>query len=110
MKWSPNGQWMLGRMLQRYVGWLPSYWLWLELPDTIKNRELAYELVEEVNACIDKMESIENDEVEANDYEELDENELKFEIDEEKVESMKVMSTLNETFICTIFVDYTVLK
>ena len=82
----------------------------MELPDTIKNRELAYELVEEVNACIDKMESIENDEVEANDYEELDENELKFEIDEEKVESMKVMSTLNETFICTIFVDYTVLK
>ena len=53
------------------------------VPDTIKNRELSYELVEEVNAFTYEMESIQDDEVEADDDKELDENELKFEIDED---------------------------
>ena len=53
------------------------------VPDTIKNRELSYELVEKVNAFIYEMESMQDDEVEADDDEELDENELKFEIVED---------------------------
>ena len=57
---------------------------WWELSDSIKNREETCELVEEVNAFIDEMESIEDGEIEPNDYKELDENELKFEIDEDQ--------------------------
>ena len=62
MKWSPNGRWMLRSMLQR----MNPYWmgsisvvvltnfdgsigiLHLKLPDTIKNREVLYELQEQV--------------------------------------------------------------
>ena len=52
-------------------------------------------------------------EVEANDYEELDENELKFEIDKDQYQR-KRESQIDESDvdidICTIFVDCTVLK
>ena len=54
---------------------------WWELSDTIKNRKEPYELVEEENAFIDEMESIEDDVVEVNVYKELDE--MKIDIDED---------------------------
>ena len=52
-----------------------------------------------------KWNQLENDEVEANDYEEVDENELKFEINEdlyqrEKRRSNEVMPTLS---ICWLY-------
>ena len=89
---------------------------WWELSDSIKNREETCELVEEVNAFIDEMESNEDDEVEVNNYEELDENEWNLKLTKicisakKKVRAMKLMSILSETFVRTVSVDYTVLK
>ena len=54
-----------------------------------------------------KWNQLENDEVEANDYEEVDENELKFEINEdlyqrEKRRSNEVMPTLSISWLYCI--------
>ena len=39
--------------------------LYSKLPDTIKNRKVSYELVEELNAFIDEFISVEGDEFES---------------------------------------------
>ena len=71
-----------------HIRWIPSVWFFYfdwtidklhsKLRDTIKNREVPYELLEEVNDFIDEMKSIaeddEIDEDEASYDGELDEN------------------------------------
>ena len=47
-----------------------------KLRETIKNREVSYNLVKKVNAFTDEIKQIRDDEVKANDGKELDENEL----------------------------------
>ena len=67
------------------------------LLDTIKNREVPCELVEEVNAFIDKMKSAEDDEVEANYDEEIDKMSLSLKLTKiwisAKEKAMKVILT-----------------
>ena len=76
--------------------------------DTIKNRELQYNLTKKIIAFIDEMKSIGDDAIEANDDEELGEIDFNIKVTKiwisaiEKVEAMNVMSTLSEKFISTI--------
>ena len=53
------------------------------MSDTIENREVLYNLVERVNVFIVEMKSDREDEVEANDYEELDENDFQLKVNED---------------------------
>ena len=58
------------------------YKLYLKLRDTISNREVLYKFVKNVNVFIDEMKSIGANEIETNDYKELDENDFALIINE----------------------------
>ena len=51
-----------------------------KLCDTIEDREVPYHLVKKVNSFIDEMKSIGDDQVEANDNEEMDGNDFELEL------------------------------